>query len=198
MKSRTAVLLILFGAVVSLGWQEAASRKGEILVSNSSLVDPNFVHTAILLLEDTDEGAVGLVLNRQGGSVKRSRLYSALGLGVDPEDGEAEVPVFWGGPVQRDKMFILHSTDVTTEESQRITADVAMTDVSRMLKMIALGEGPEKYRLFMGYAGWGPGQLDLEMTVSSWIVVPGRTELVFPESPDSLWQRIMEEFTMRL
>jgi putative transcriptional regulator len=165
--------------------EEPASRKGRLLVASPSLADPNFRRAVVLLLEHSDEGALGLVLNRPTPLVAREALPGALADAM-PEDER----VHQGGPVQPEAVIVLADfTDAT------LAASVAFDEVGIVnpdADASRLDEGVRAIRAYGGYAGWGEGQLEREIAEEAWIDASPTREDVFGGDPDGLWSRVLE------
>lgn len=156
------------------------SLAGRLLVASPRLVDPNFVRTVVALLNHDEQGAMGLVINRPSEAPVADHL---------PEWAEhlASPPVvFSGGPVEPSVAIGLRHT---YEDGPRATplSGVAMVNFSEDEAEETRG----KVRVFAGYAGWGPGQLEDEIEEESWIVVPGFAQDVFSQTPDDLWAQVL-------
>jgi putative transcriptional regulator len=157
------------------------SIRGQLLIAGPALVDPNFQRTVVLVVEHSDEGALGLVLNRPS--------QTTVGEAVSELDElvGAEEPLFIGGPVQQSALIVL----AEFEDAAR-AAVVAFADVG-----VLGGEDHEdppptrRGRAFAGHAGWGPGQLDGELERGDWILEPARAEDAFSEAPDGLWGSVL-------
>jgi putative transcriptional regulator len=158
------------------------SLQGQLLIAGSGLIDPNFRRAIVLVGHHDEEGAVGVVINRP----TEATVWDAvpdLGPLVRPEER-----VFVGGPVQPQGAVVL------AEFEQPERAEVlAFGRVGFLVGEVDPGEigGIERARVFAGYAGWGPGQLEVEMEQASWIVEPARPEDVFTDDPEALWGRIL-------
>jgi len=159
------------------------SLRGRLLISSGGLFDPNFRHTVVLVGEHNEAGALGVVLNRPL-DVTVHHAVPALSSFVKPEE-----PLFQGGPVQPSSAVLL------AEVSHPELADILVFGSIGFL----IGEIPEdvrpgvlRARVFLGYSGWGPGQLEAEMAQNSWIIEPATEDDVFTEDPDLLWSRVLE------
>ena len=159
------------------------SLRGQLLISGGGLFDPNFRHTVVLVGEHNAEGALGVVLNRAL-NITVDQAFHPLRNLVPP--GEA---LFQGGPVK--------------PESAVLLAEFADPDLADILVFgsvgFLVGEVPAEVqpgilraRVFAGYAGWGPGQLEAEMAADSWILDPARVDDVFTDAPALLWSRVLE------
>ena len=159
---------------------ESTDLTGQVLIALPSLEDDNFTGAVIYVTQHSGEGAMGVVLN-QPSSITLGQVLDQLH--IMPE--VATVPdetVLVGGPVQQEQGFVLHSTERLWDQSMIINDFSALTSSRDILQAIATGEGPEHYRLFLGYAGWGAGQLEGELGEDAWITVPGFPTLLF-ETP---------------
>lgn len=162
------------------------SLTGKLLVASPDMHDPRFRHGVILMIEHDAGGALGLMVNRPMGDVPWSRLLERLHM--EPEGIEGQVTVHYGGPVDPGRGFLVHSDDVTLEESQPVTDGIALTIQTEMLRALAAGEGPEQSLFVLGYAGWSAGQLEAEMRRDDWFTIPVDPELVFAENPEETWE----------
>jgi putative transcriptional regulator len=162
---------------------------GQLLIAMPTLEDPRFVHSVIYVCAHTPEGAMGLVLNRP---LERPRFDDLLRqLEVAPVPPARRINLCSGGPMDNARGFVLHTTDWTGEGSLRVNDDVALTASLDVLKAIAEGHGPREGLLALGYAGWGPGQLDAEIQQNAWLSVPADETIVFDEAHDTKWRRAL-------
>lgn len=161
---------------------------GQMLVAGPSLQDPRFAQTVIYLAEHDRGGAFGLVVNRPIG---RGPLKDFMaGLNLKPDDKVAgDIRLFAGGPVDGAAGFVLHSADYRTEGTALMRGGVAVTANPKVLDDIAHGLGPRRYRVFLGYAGWGPGQLENELRRGDWNVAPYDEGVVFDDAIETKWSR---------
>ena len=156
--------------------------RGQLLIAGAALFDPNFRRTVILVGEHNDEGALGVVLNRPTG-VSVADAVPPLRSLVGPEDR-----IFVGGPVQPQSPVILAEFERPDDAGV-----LAFGSVGFLTGEVEAGaaETVRRARVFAGYAGWGPGQLEAELQESSWIVEPAFPEDVFTEDPEGLWTRVL-------
>jgi putative transcriptional regulator len=161
--------------------------KGRLLVATPPLEDPNFDRTVIYVLEHHQEGAVGVVLNRPSEETLDDPLDRWIDLQITP------AAVFEGGPVERNALIALASTGATAptdeEHLSPITAEIASADLAADPALVAAEVGG--VRVFRGYAGWGPGQLDVEIEAGAWLVLDSRPDDVFSEDPSELWRTVL-------
>ena len=189
-----AALLVVTAAVD--GHAQAPTRRplgGRLLVATDTIRDPRFAHTVIYVVRHRAEGAFGLVVNLPIGDVPIELALKSFGLEVPPNSGA--VRVYYGGPVEARRGFVLHTPDWSGEGTTVIDAHFAVTEDPHILQAIAAGSGPRRSIFCLGYAGWGPGQLDAEMTTGAWGVAPADEKLVFDEDPQQKW---IEATTRRL
>jgi len=175
--------------LVSVAWllPAAASAaevpaQGKLLVATELVEGELFAETVVLLLFYDETGAFGLVVNRPT-DVSPDELL-ADEEGIADYDGT----LFWGGPVQMDSLRALLRTDEPPEEAEKILDSVYLVSLEDALQMGPTD--PARLRLYIGYAGWAPGQLDYELARGSWRVVPATDDLVFAEAPRELWKQL--------
>jgi putative transcriptional regulator len=162
---------------------------GQLLVAMPAMADPRFAQSVIYICAHTPEGAMGLVVNRP--IVKPSFDELLRQLDVAPVPPVRRIRLCAGGPVENGRGFVLHTVDWTGEGSLRVTDGLALTASLDVLKAIAGGGGPREGLLALGYAGWGPGQLDTEMQQNAWLSVPAEEPLLFDAGHDTKWQRAL-------
>jgi putative transcriptional regulator len=159
-------------------------RPGILLLSPPFLDDPNFRRTVVLLIEHSEEGSFGLILN----------------LPVELEPGAiegllegAEHLLALGGPVEQDVLHVLHRLGADIDGSMEIAPDVYWGgDFNALADVIATGEATrEDIRLFLGYAGWSAGQLQEEVDAGGWIMAEVHPSFVFDAEPDTLWREVL-------
>ncbi len=160
---------------------------GQLLVAMPQMEDSRFVRSVIYLCAHTAEGAMGLVVNKLMDNISFPDLLDQLNLtGSDAPDG---IKVHFGGPVETGRGFVLHSADYVQDATLVIDDTVALTATIDILKAIATGKGPKHSLLALGYAGWGPGQLDDEIQRNGWLSVPADDGLIFGGGLDERWER---------
>jgi len=166
---------------------------GRLLVATDALRDPRFARTVIYLVRHDADGAFGLVVNWPIAEVSFERALQPFGLEVPP--GSGDVRVHYGGPIQERRGFVLHTPDWTGEGTTVVDGRFAVTEDPTVLQAMARGTGPRRALFFLGYAGWGPGQLEAELAAGAWGVAPADERLVFDEDPQQKW---IEATTRRL
>ncbi len=163
--------------------------EGQMLVAMPQMSDPRFARSVIYLCAHNAEGAMGLVVNKPINSITFPDLLSQLEIGDVPST--KDISVHFGGPVESGRGFVLHSQDYHQEATMVVDQDMALTATIDILKAIAFGTGPRQSLLALGYAGWGPGQLDTEIMSNGWLSVPADKELVFGPNLDEKWDQAM-------
>jgi putative transcriptional regulator len=160
---------------------------GQLLVAMPQMRDPRFARSVIYMCAHSADGAMGLVVNRRVGSITFDDLLQQLNIG--PNKRNDEIRVHFGGPVEQGRGFVLHSSNYLQTDSLRVDDQVALTATLDILKELAAGGGPRRSLLALGYAGWGPGQLDAEIQANGWLSVSSDEALVFDADLDHKWER---------
>ncbi len=169
--------------------QDNTYLAGQLLVAMPGMRDPRFARTVIYMCAHNAEGAMGLVINRVLEQLTFDDLLTQLG--IDTSHLRESIRVHFGGPVETGRGFVLHSPDYSRDGTLVVSADVALTATIDILRAIADGRGPKHHLLALGYAGWGPGQLDTEIRANGWLHVPADQALVFGPELDEKWDRAM-------
>lgn len=158
-----------------------------LLVAMPQLADPNFRRAVVALVEHDEEGTFGLVVNRPT-SILAIELCS--GLDIDWR-GEAEACVSSGGPCQPDTGWVLVGR-ADGYDAARVDEGIYFARSLDTLRRVA-EDPPREARIFLGYAGWGPGQLEQELAAGAWLVAPMTREAIFCLEPDRLWERVIRD-----
>ncbi len=154
-----------------------------LLVSMPQLTDPNFSQTVVLLCEHSADGAWGLVLNRPTGKTAASAVQL-----TPPPIGDSGLELWIGGPVEPRRGCLLIGEAPGSENSIRICDGLYLSVSTDLLSRVIEGPKTTRTRLLMGYAGWGPGQLDSELTESAWLFTDIWLEIVFETAPNAMWE----------
>jgi putative transcriptional regulator len=160
-----------------------------LLIAMPTMADPRFAQSVIFVCAHTAEGAMGIVLNRPLEQPSFDDLLRQLD--VAPVPPARRIRLCSGGPVDNARGFVLHTADWTGDGSLRVDDDMALTASLDILKAIAAGGGPREGILALGYAGWGPGQLDAEIQQNAWLSAPSTIGLIFDGDSDSKWRRAL-------
>ncbi len=164
---------------------EADSLSNQMLIAMPGMEDPNFSASVTLICEHNHDGALGIVINKPL-HLQLSDVFEQLAL-TDSVAATADNPVLQGGPVGLDRGFVLHDPGSTYESSLVVSGDIHLTFSRDVLDAMAMGEGPGKSLVALGYAGWGAGQLEEEILANSWLSVPATSEIVFDLPFDQRW-----------
>ena len=188
---RALGLIALLAAGAAAGAVQAASLTGKILVASEGMPDPRFQETVILLVDHDANGAFGLVVNKPSAIGPIAALLDELGIEADEYgfDVQGSVTLHYGGPVEPDRGFILHSADYEVDGTQQVSSGIALTFSSEVLVDIALGQGPRRSLIIFGYSGWGPAQLEGELARGDWTVTDADPDLVLGTDHESKWRR---------
>lgn len=162
---------------------------GQILIAMPGMQDPRFAKSVICICAHSPEGAMGIVLNRPLEGLTFDDLLKQLGL--EPVPPQRRIRLHQGGPVEGGRGFVLHTADWSSEQSLAVSSDLVLTASVDILKAIAGGGGPRLGLLALGYAGWGPGQLEAEIQANAWLSVPADEALLFGEGPEDKWHLAM-------
>ena len=157
--------------------------RGQLLVAGPTLLDPNFHRTVVLVVEHEDAGAMGLVLNRPS-PIPAEQAIPELGDALEPEER-----LWMGGPVQTTSVVVLADFGGAGLEAMPVQGDVGLVLPESDLHEV--GGAVRRARPFLGYAGWGPGQLESELEGDDWIVAEFRPADAFTEDPDELWGQVL-------
>lgn len=168
----------------------SASLKGHFLMAMPGLSDPNFYRSVTCISEHTSEGAVGIVINNVHEALSGKMIFDELGI---PHVKAAEgLEIYIGGPVHANEIFVLHGPPFDWEATLQINADLALSNTKSILEAIAMGAGPKSYIISIGCAGWGPGQLELELRENVWLTGPCCRDIVFDLPAESRWEASMK------
>jgi len=162
------------------------SLRGYFLVAGSQLRDPNFFKTAVLMVEHGPEGAMGLVVNRPSSVSVSQALTGHLDM---PDNGEL---VYVGGPVEPSALFVIHNADQMDPSEGPVVPGVFMGSSADIFEEVVTECSPDlKYRVFCGCAGWGPGQLEQELSRCDWLTVKADSEMIFQDNAYEIWDQLV-------
>ncbi|MGH1577750.1 YqgE/AlgH family protein [Planktotalea sp.] len=159
---------------------------GKCLIAMPDMLDPRFRGSVVFLCAHSGDGAMGLIVNKRVEDVKLTDLMDQLSIpkGTSGNDW----PVYFGGPVEHGRGFVLHTPEYRSDLSTLDAGDAfAMTATIDILEDIGAGKGPEKSLVALGYAGWGPGQLEAEIAANGWLIVEAGPEVVFDQPDAEKW-----------
>lgn len=165
---------------------------GKLLIASPLIGDPRFDRTVIYVCAHDAETAMGIILNRPLTGLRLPDLLEQLDVsgGADAQDA----PVLEGGPVDRDRGFVLHTLDVDCgPATERVGPDLGLTATQEILVALASEAAPSRALMALGYAGWGAGQLEDEIGLNAWLVADADHSLIFDDQPDEKWARALSK-----
>lgn len=166
---------------------------GKFLAAHRDLADPNFAETVVLLVHYDKDGAMGLIINRQT-KIPLSRVLE----GFEHAEGRKD-PVYFGGPVLPNGILGLLRSPTKVEKARHIFSDVYLLSNKELLeKALAAGTRQNAFRIYLGYSGWGAGQLEHELDLGMWYVFRGDPRMVFDPYPDSVWPRLVQRTQLQI
>jgi putative transcriptional regulator len=164
---------------------------GKLLIAMPGMGDPRFDRSVILVCAYSDEGAMGLIVNKPAPDLNFAGLLEQLDIPRAPEG--RDIRVHFGGPVERARGFVLHSRDYPAgPATMSVPGGYQMTATLDILEAIARGDGPEAALLALGYAGWGPGQLEGEIRRNDWLTAEARPDLIFSAQDSLKWTKALK------
>lgn len=159
---------------------------GKFLIAMPAMADPRFERSVVLVCRHSDEGTMGLIVNKPLAEPGFADLLDQIGVARDAH--MARVAVHYGGPVENGRGFVLHGDDwVSSEGTMAVPGGLAMTTTQDVLKALARGAGPARALMALGYAGWAPGQLEAEIGRNDWLTVDAVPALIFADDNASKW-----------
>ncbi|MBU1169444.1 MAG: YqgE/AlgH family protein [Proteobacteria bacterium] len=165
--------------------KEFESLKGHFLIAMPDLGDPNFSKTVTLICEHNDDGALGLIINRPHPLIITEQIFREFKMGVG--EGGGKEPIYMGGPVQMDEVYILHGPPFDWRGTLQITRTLALSNTIDLLEAMALNMGPKRTRMMLGCAGWGPGQLEKEIRQNAWLTQSVSDGIIFNTRAEDCW-----------
>ena len=165
------------------------SLQGQFLLAMPSMGDPRFLRSVVYMVAHDSEGAMGFIINKRAEGLSLGDILKDMPETV-AKTGLVNLPVYVGGPVQNDRGFVLHTSDYEkTHNTLSQELPIALTQSADVLVDAAYGRGPEKMRLFLGYAGWGPGQIEGELQDNAWLVCDANIAEIFTSQSDDLYEK---------
>jgi putative transcriptional regulator len=166
----------------------STSLANHFLIAMPDLAGSFFAETVSYICEHNDEGAMGFVINRPMG-ISIVELFEQIDIKHQQSFHHADQQVIQGGPVEPERGFVLHTGEPSWNASMPITPELSLTTSFDILEAIGKNRGPDTFLLALGYAGWGPGQLDSEILENSWLSSPADNQLLFNNNCDDCWQQ---------
>ena len=157
------------------------------LLAMPNTEDPVFQNSVIYICEHTENGAMGIMVNKPSG-IELARLLEQVSIKPDLSSA-AHAPVYLGGPVQTDRGFVLHEYSGEWQSTLRISDEISLTSSRDILTAIAQGNGPGKFLVTLGYTSWGAGQLEEEIVANGWLIVPAQKSIIFDSCPEDCYDQ---------
>ncbi len=160
------------------------SLRGQFLLAMPGMQDPRFKQTIAFMVEHTGEGAMAIVINTPS-KVTWKEVFEQLSL--EDISLRGDETVLLGGPMSPEQGFVLHGAGVTFDSTLEVNSDISLTASKDILESLAAGRGPDDVLLALGYAGWGPGQLEEELADNAWLTLPAEAEILFATPWQKRW-----------
>ncbi len=164
---------------------ELDSLTGSFLISTQKMPDPRFEEQVIYICAHSTEGAMGVAINKPNSMFSLAEIFKSTDLPIP--DGDLP-PVYIGGPVELESAFILFTSDYATQYQLQVSPTIFLSRETKVLEDIAHSRGPEKFLFLLGYAGWGPGQLEQELLADGWLTVPADNMIIFDTPDEEKWR----------
>ncbi|MGI9536600.1 MAG: YqgE/AlgH family protein [Desulfocapsaceae bacterium] len=158
---------------------------GSFLISTPQMPDPRFEEQVILICAHSEEGAMGVAVNKPNPYFSLEEILRSAHLEVPDL---ALPPVYVGGPVELESAFVLYRSEYQVDHQLEISDSLALSRESKILEDISRGDGPESYLFLLGYAGWGPGQLESELIADGWLSLPATDSIIFDIENQEKWR----------
>lgn len=165
---------------------EMTTLANHFLIAMPNMRDPSFVRSVAFMCQHSDEGAMGIVVNRLS-EYRLGDVLAQMGLKSDLAEVE-DAPVLIGGPVQPERGFVLHAPHGNWESSYKISDTICVTTSRDVLVAIADGRGPQHALVALGYAGWGAGQIEAELKENSWLTTAASKKILFETPLEQRWE----------
>lgn len=165
------------------------SLTGQLLIAMPAMPDPRFARSVIFLCMHDERGAMGIIVNQVVDGLEFEKLLEQVGIKDTPP--KRRIAIHVGGPVETGRGFVLHSNDYALDSTLDVDGGIRLTQSIEVLKEISRGGGPRRCLLALGYAGWGPGQLEREIKQNGWLNVAADEELIFGGASGDKWRRAL-------
>lgn len=170
-----------------------ASMKGHILISMPHMKDPYFNRSLVFICEHDEQGAMGLIFNKSFEDEAVKQIFPTL-IVNDTAISEVIDTMYFGGPVDLERAFLLHSADYKGTQTVKVDETFALTSDAEILEAIKAGEGPRHFRMMLGYAGWGDGQLEREIENGDWLFQETTENFIFSGEDQDKWSSAAQSF----
>lgn len=167
------------------------SLQGHFLIATAKMPDPRFAQTVVYVCAHNEDGAMGIIINQPIEGITLADLYASIDR---PPPDDDLTPLYMGGPVEVSSAFFLCSAEYEAKSFMAITSTVRLTRDPAILDDLANGTGPRYFIAALGYAGWGAGQLETELTVDGWLIMPGDDEVLFHVPDELKWKKAAAKY----
>ncbi|GGY08566.1 YqgE/AlgH family protein [Paludibacterium paludis] len=168
---------------------ESLTLSNQFLIAMPNMADPLFARALVYLCEHGEHGAMGLIVNKPSG-VALAQLFDQIDLPLD-KSATGSRPVYFGGPVQPDRGFVLHTPVGDWQSSLTVSDDMALTTSKDILLAVSEDKGPERFLVTLGYSGWQSGQLEQEIAANAWLTVATDPSIIFEVPPEERYDKAM-------
>lgn len=165
---------------------------GKLLIATPAIQDKFFERSVIYICGHNEQGAMGLIINREMSDINCSDIFKQLK--INSPQIVYNKPIYFGGPVEAEKGFVLHSNDYRDKFTQVVNKNIYLTSTVEILESIATGHGPRESIVAIGCAGWDAGQLEYEIKHDTWLVVPANDKIIFGQDSYSKWYDSTRDF----
>jgi putative transcriptional regulator len=170
--------------------------EGQLIMAMPTMGDPRFEQTVIYMCSHSEDGAMGLIVNKMIDYITFPELLNQLDIEV--QTPVEKILVHAGGPVETGRGFVLHSTDYVQDSTLVVSDSIGLTATANILTAIAKGVGPKRSLLALGYSGWAPGQLENEIQANGWLHTEAEDDLVFGTNLTDKWPRAISKLGIDL
>ena len=178
--------------------EQFPSLANHFLIAMPELKDPNFSRTVTLICQHDANGALGIVINRTVENLTIGDVLEQFELPRDQQHPVVQQPIFVGGPVQTELGLVLHESLGHWQSTLTVGDQLGLTSSRDVLESIACGTGPNSCLMALGYAGWGAGQLDMEMQKNAWLSVAADHTILFDTAPEARWSEAAQQIGIDL
>ncbi len=162
----------------------------QLLIAMPAMADPNFSGSVVYICDHSARGALGLVINRPT-DLLLATLFDRIDLKLEIAPWK-DTPVFFGGPVQTERGFVLHPATSAYSSTLPVTPEISLTTSKDVLEAVAQGSGPQKMLVTLGYSGWGAGQLEGEIAANAWLTVAANPQILFDTPADERYDAALK------
>jgi putative transcriptional regulator len=169
---------------------DSMELRHQLLIAMPAMADPNFSGSVVYICDHSDRGALGLVINRPT-DLLLATLFDRIDLKLEIAPWK-DTPVFFGGPVQTERGFVLHLATSAYSSTLPVTSEISLTTSKDVLEAVAQGSGPQKMLVTLGYSGWGAGQLEGEIAANAWLTVAANPQILFDTPADERYDAALK------